>query len=100
LGAGPLLVYPDTNVQDYLTMKDLVRRSQQQIYAHPDIQFPIQAYFFSTLENISKSFHVNLKLFAQTIASGVIGTFKRKSREEKKIVCLWDRHQHFSTVKG
>jgi len=82
LGHGPVIVYPDINVYSYLSIKKLLLESHQELFEHPNVQFPRQVYVNSFLERLKENVISMARLCAQTIASGFMG--KGHNPTEKK----------------
>jgi hypothetical protein len=70
------LVYIDTNIQDYFYLKELTSQSQQMVYEHPTIHFPLVQYIASYVENTKKGIGMTMKLLAQSIASVFFSFFR------------------------
>jgi hypothetical protein len=84
LGKGPIIVQPDMNVYAYLFVKKLLSESDQEFYENPNIRFAIQAYAKGFLENLKQNLISTAKVFAQTIASGLLGRHPSSTERSKK----------------
>ncbi len=83
--SGPIVAYPDTNVYSYLFTKKLLTESNQELFEHPDIRFPIQIYVTSFVENLKENLISTAKLCAQTLASGILGKYHSGDANKKKV---------------
>ena len=84
LNKGHLLAYPDMNVYSYLSIKKLLSGSNQEFFEHSKIRFPIQTYITSFWENLKQNLTSTAKIFAQTIASGLLGRHPSSKEKNKK----------------
>ena len=66
---APILVYVDTNLQDYHSLKTLHRKSHPAFYEHDTIQFPWKLHLASCMENVRKGGNLAAKLSVQTLVS-------------------------------
>jgi len=82
---GLIRVYPDTNVRSYLYLKTLLSGCNQDFFEHPDIQFPKWTYVTSFYENLKEYIIAIASLSAQTLASGLFGSFQSFQKKNKKI---------------
>ena len=85
LGPGHILVYQDMNVRTYLCLKDLLLRSNQEVFEHPSICFPRQKHVTAIFENLGEYLIAMAKLSAQTVASGLLYGFYTFRRKKKKV---------------
>jgi len=81
----PVLIYPAMNVRSYLYLKTLLSRCNQDFFEHPDIQFPKWTYATSFYENLKEYIIAIARLSAQTLASGLFGSFQSFQKKNKKI---------------
>ncbi len=62
-GTDPLIVYPESNVVEYLDMFALVEQSGQKVFDHPDIQFSVSQRLRGHFENFVKAMGVWGRVF-------------------------------------
>ena len=79
-----VLVYPDINIHSYLYLKAILSKSKQEVYEHPNVQFPSWAYTRGYFENLKEYLLAIARLSAQTIASGFLGSFSSSRKKERK----------------
>jgi glycosyltransferase involved in cell wall biosynthesis len=79
----PIIVYPDTNVYSYLFLKKLLIDSNQELFEHTNIRFPIQSHLSAAWEKLKQNFTISAKLCAQTLASGFLGRHQTSSNKKK-----------------
>ena len=80
----PILFYPDTNVRSYLKLKALISKSNQKIYEHPNIRFPVRTHIAAFFENLKEYLLAISRLSAQTLASGLLGHLRLRHKKKKK----------------
>jgi len=104
LAPAPVLVYPDTNVQSYLYLKELLSRSEQKFFKHPNIRFPAQRHIPAFFENLKKYLITMARLSAQTVASGFLGSVSPVQPQKKKSysygVIISSQRQLFNNQRG
>ncbi len=84
LGTDVILFYSDMNVRSYLFFKSLLSKSNQQHFEHPSIRFPKITYVTSFLKCL-KEYSISMsRLSAQTLASGLLGSFGTLRKKKKK----------------
>ncbi|MBT5307129.1 MAG: polysaccharide biosynthesis PFTS motif protein [Candidatus Scalindua sp.] len=83
-GHGRILVYPDSNVRDYRYLETLLSRSKQDYFKYPNTRFPLLMYVIAFIENLKEGVVVLSKLFAQTLASGLLSGFWKNNQKDKK----------------
>lgn len=84
LGPHPILVYPDTNVRTYLYLKDLLLRSNQAVFEHPNTYFSRRIHVAAFSENLKNNLIAVVRLFAQVIISGLLNGFNTFQRKKKR----------------
>ena len=84
LGPNTSLFYSDTNVRSYLYLKALLLRSGQICFEHPNIRFPSRLHVTAFFENFKEYIISVSRLSAQTIASGLLGSFQKINKKEKR----------------
>ena len=84
LGPDPILVYPDMNVRTYLYLKDILLRSNQDVFDHPNTYFSRRMHVAAFLENLKKNLITVVRLSAQAIISGFLSGFNTFQRKKKR----------------
>lgn len=80
----PVLMYPDINIYSYLYLKEILSKSKQEAYEHPNVQFPSRAYTRGYFENLKQNLISLFRLSAQTIVSGFLGSLSSFRKKESK----------------
>lgn len=70
-GPGPIIFYPEVNVLDYRFKKELLDRSRQKYFPHPQVRFSFPSLAASFLEffNLKERILPLIMLWGQTVAS-------------------------------
>lgn len=85
-GGQPLLVYPESNIENYLLLKSLIERSGQEIFPHPHIEFPRALLQRDQWDSAQSSLFVFFRLFAQTVACCLLGFWKKTPGPQRQFV--------------
>lgn len=84
LNFEPIYVYPNINVKNYLFLRKLLAKSDQEFYEHPNIHFPVQTYVSAFIGSFNQYMVAILRLFFQTVASGLLSGFCSYKGKSKK----------------
>ena len=82
LAPGPVMVYPDTDINSYIYFKSLLSRSNEDFFEHSNICFPRYMQAGDFLEDIKEYVIALSRLFAQTFASGLLARFYFSRRKK------------------
>lgn len=80
----PVLIYLDMNIHTYLRLKTLLSECNQEVFDHPNVQFPQKYCKKGLYDNLRQGMFAVSRLFAQTAVSGLLGGFNFYSGKKKR----------------